>query len=408
MDNRKRLILIVVLILTAILIGIGLYLMFRAGKMSLLRPKPPATITTTTLPIAGEKPSTTTIADETGKFTTLPTSELSGTVSPSYYRPQAVTQISTDYAVYDSLNNNGTLRYYNALDGKFYKIATDGSIKEIIDETFYNVQNVTWAKTKDTAVIEYPDSTKVIYNFEKNSKVTIPKYWEDFSFSPTGDEVAAKSIGLSPENRYLITTKDDGTGTKIIEPMGNHADDVTVSWSPSKQTVALSQTGAPQGADRREVLLVGLNGENFKSLIVEGANFESQWSDTGQNLLYSVNSARSDYKPELWIAGAYGNDIGSNRQLLNLATWADKCTFSGDTTLYCAVPRTLPTGAGMNKKIADSTYDDMYKVDVTTGLKTPINLGNDNYTVNNISYDTKNNKIFFTDINKIGVFEIKL
>ncbi len=407
MFTKKQIIMMVILVVVTIIIGIAMYMLFKKTAPGELGTETGTSSVSGLLPSAGERVSSTIITQADGTQIVLPSS-IGITTTPSVYRPEAVTKISSDFANYPSVNSNGNSRYYNSLNGKFYKIDTSGNIVELVDETFYNVQNVTWAPTKDVAVIEYPDSSKIIYNFEKNTQVSIPKHWEEFSFSADSSEIAAKSLGLSPDSRYLITTKDDGTGTKIIEGMGNNSQYVDINWSPSKQVVAFSQTGQALGGDRREVLMVGLNGENFKSLEIEGSNFEPQWSSTGKKLLYSVNSARSDYKPELWLTDSYGDSIGNNRTLVNLYTWASKCTFSGDTTLYCAVPRSLPVGAGMNRAVSNSTYDDLYKIDLTTGLKTPLSLGNDNYTVDTISYNDKKGKVQFTDTNKTGIYEVNL
>jgi hypothetical protein len=407
--SLKKIMLIILLLLVTVLIGIGLYTMFK-------KTGPPTAPTT---PAGGVTPGAGGVLPSAGTRTTTPGgAETPGGVLPSagfvvqtsspagYYKPEAVTQVSADYAVYPSLNQTGGFRYYNAADGKFYSIK-DGKTIPLSEQVFYNASNVTWAKNKDTAVIEYPDSSKIIYNFETEKQVTLPKHWQEFSFSPEGKEVAAKAMGLAPENRWLVTVRDDGSGTKIIEPMGNYADQVQVDWSPSWQVVAFSQTGEAQGADRREVLLVGLNGENFKSLIVEGEGFEPNWSPTGKKLLYSVYSARSDFSPELWISDAYGDNIGNNRQTLKLNTWADKCSFADDTTLYCAVPQSLPQGSGMSREVANDISDDLYKIDLKTGLKTIIPLDGD-YNITNISFDTTKSKIYFTDLNRSGVFASNL
>jgi hypothetical protein len=136
-------------------------------------------------------------------------------------------------------------------------------------------------------------------------------------------------------------------------------------------------------------------------------DFQPAWSPTGKKLLYSVDSARSDFKPELWVVNGYGDDIGTGRLNLGLNTWADKCSFGGDDTLFCAVPRNLPQGAGMSPDVAKDSYDDVYKIDLKTGTKIPIPLG-DNYHVTNISYDQTKNKIYFTDPDQTGIFEAKL
>ncbi len=404
----KKILLIIGFSIVVALIGAGLYLIF-VKKPTTLPPGTTGTAgpgTTGQLPAAGERPTTLTTPGAGEIPGTLPTAATIPGEVPGFFQAEPVKQLTPELALFTSLNNQGTVRYQNPSDGKFYQITGDGSIRALSDQAFYDVSKVTWAKNKNQAVLEYPDNSKIIYNFESQKQVTLPKHWQEFSFAPEGSEIAAKSIALSPENRWLVTVKDDGTGTQLIEPLGNNAAKVTVDWSPSRQTVALSQTGEPLGADRREVLFVGLHGENFKSTVVEGTNLVSQWSPTGQRLLYSVVSQRNSFKPELWVVDAYGDQIGGSRQALQVNTWADKCAFGGENTLYCAIPQELPNGAGMAREISDGTPDDVYKIDLTTGLKTPLSLGNNSYHVGTISYDKTRNKVIFTDPNQAGIFEI--
>jgi hypothetical protein len=407
----KRALLILGFLVLVGLIGFGLYYMFTRSQAPTATRPPVAGAPTGSGALPGSQTRTTTAGVGDGGVGAggLPTAGITRQPdNQNFYRPQAVTQLTKDLAVYPSVaSNNGSLRYHNASDGKFYKTNADGSLSSLSDQVFFNVQDVTWAKTQDKAVLSYPDGSKIVYDFAKNKQVTLPKHWEDFSFSPDSSEIAAKSIGLSPENRWLVTTKDDGTGTKLIEPLGNNAEKVIVDWSPSRQVAAFSKTGAPQGADRSEIFLLGLGGENFKSIIVEGLDFQSQWSTTGQKLLYSVDSARSGYKPELWITNAYGDQIGSGRLSLQLNTWAEKCTFADDNTVYCAAPRELPEGAGMVPEIARTTPDDLYKIDLKTGLKTPIALDK-NYTFDTVSYDATRKKVIFTDTQQVGAFQVNL
>ncbi len=405
----KKILLAVLVVVIAIGLGFGLYFLFKKTGPTGTLPDGTAPGDGGQLPGSGDRPPTPTdTTPGTGSSGVLPSAGVTPAVpSPSFFEQPAVQKISPDFATFPSVNTGGVVRYHNAGDGKFYRIQPDGQIRALADQQFYNVQKVTWAKTADKAILEYPDGSKIVYDFNLKKQTTLPKHWEDFSFSPDSSEIAAKSLGLSPENRWLITTKDDGSGTTLIEPLGENANLVDIAWSPSRQTVALSQTGQALGLDRREVLLIGLKGENFKSTIVEGLDFLPQWSPTGKKLLYSVDSARSDFKPELWIVNAFGDSIGTGRLNLGITTWADKCSFGGDDTLFCAVPRDLPQGAGMSPEIAKDSYDDLYKIDLKTGTKTPIPLGAD-YHLMNISYDQAKNKVYFTDPDQTGIFEAQL
>lgn len=404
----KKALLSLLLLVVAILIGFGLYYAFNKIRTT---GGPTTTPNNTgsggTLPGSGTRTSTT---GGTGSGGTtgpgrLPGSQTNVLPEQGTYKPDVVTKITDDSASYSSLGTNGQFRYQSTSDGKFYRLNTDGSVTALSDQVFYNVNKVTWAPNKNTAVLEYPDSSKIIYNFDTQKQVSVPKHWQEFSFAPDGAQIAAKSIGLSPENRFLITVNDDGTGTRLIEPMGENGSKVTVAWSPSRQTVALSQTGEPLGLDRREVLFVGLNGENFKSTVVEGLDFMPAWSPTGKQLLYSIDSARQGFRPELWVVDAYGETIGGNRRSLQINTWANKCTFADDNTLYCAVPRSLPEGAGMAPEIAAGIPDDVYKIDLKTGVRSSIPVDKE-YQITNLSYNTKDNALYFTDANQNGIFKI--
>jgi hypothetical protein len=409
MSLFKRIALGVVILVIAGLMGYVLYYFFvRTANLGTTNTQnPTGQAPAGQLPGSGTRPITTTGTTLGPNGEVLPSSGVIEPSSPSYYQPSITTQILSENAKNPSLSNSGDFRYYNANDGKFYRVMPDGRVEKLSDAVFYNAQKVTWSKNKNQAIIEYPDSAKIIYNFDTKKQVTLPKHWQDFSFSNDGNQIAAKSLGLDPSNRWLITVNSDGTGAKLIEPMGENADKVIVNWSPNQQVAAFSQTGAPQGGERREVLFVGLNGENFKSAIVDGSGFLPEWSTTGKKLLYSVYSSRSDFKPELWLVDAQGDSIGNNRKLLQINTWADKCTFSDDDTVFCAVPRDLPTGAGMSRSITNFNYDDLYKIDLKTNLKTPISLDGD-YNINNIFYDAGSNKVIFTDLNQTGVFESQL
>ncbi len=406
----KKILLIIVLILVTILLGFGLYFLF---SKTLPKEALPPTEEIPGITVPGFTPSGERIVTTTGPggqiiTTTLPTAGVLPDIGAGVSQPEVVNKIVDRPVSYTSINNtNGEMRFYNESDGKFYHVKKDGTTESLSEKVFYGVSQTTWANNSDKAVLEFPDKSKIIYNFEKDKQYTVPSHWEEFSFSPDDDKIAAKSIGYSPENRWLLTVDDDGTDTRLIEPMGENADKVTVSWSPNRQVIAFSKTGSNDlGAYRKEILLVGQNSENFKSITVEGLGFDSQWSPTGQKLIYNVYSPASDYKPELWVVNSSGDYIGSGRELLKLNTWADKCTFADDNTLYCAVPRSLPQGAGISPKIADGTPDDLYKIDLFTGFKSVINLNGD-YSIKNIYFDKNENKLFFSDYNQSGLFEAK-
>jgi len=304
------------------------------------------------------------------------------------------------------MTSNDELRYYNQNDGKFYKLDSNGELVTISDKIFHQVSKVTWSTDGNKAILEYPDGSKITYDFQTQKQVTLPKHWEDFSFSPSGKQISAKSIGNDVENRYLITANADGSKAVSLSAIGENADYVYPVWSPNNQAAAMYTRGLD--FNRQELFFVGLNGENFKSTIINGRGFEPKWSDEGDKLLYSVYSSDNNMNPSLWIVNAQGDNIGRNRTNLGLSTWASKCTFASNEEIYCAVPENLPQGAGLFPELADKTTDNLYKIDLNTGAKKLIAVPSTAGNISNIMVDSNQKTLYFTDKNTGKIYEIKL
>ncbi len=295
-------------------------------------------------------------------------------------------------------------RYYNKNDGKFYRVGKNGKSTALTDKTFNSVKNVTWSPKKNKAILEYPDGANIIYDFSADKQITLPKHWKDFNFSSNGKQIVMKSIGLDPDNRWLAIVNDDGSKTRAIESLGEKDATVYPSWSPNSQTIAMYTKGID--FDRQEVFFVGLNNENFKSTVVDGRGFQPKWQPSGDRLLYSVYSSKTNLKPNLWIVNARGESIGSGRKNLNVETWADKCAFAGNTDLYCAVPENLEEGAGLFPEMAKNTKDNLYKIDTRTGIKKLVAVPDGNYNMSNVIIS--DNYLYFTDETTDRLYTIRL
>lgn len=314
--------------------------------------------------------------------------------------------LGPDRVLDPTLSKDGRIQYYNKDDGKFYKIDSEGNVTALSDKVFHGVSNVVWSSDKNQSIIEYPDGNKILYNFATEKQVTLPAHWQDFSFSPSGKQIISESIGLDPENRWLTVSDPDGSNAKSLASIGTRDQYVYPDWSPNNQIVATYTKGVD--FNRQEVFFVGLNDENFKSTIVEGRGIQSQWSTNGDRLLYSVYHSRDDYKPRLWIVDAAGDTIGSNRYSFDVSTWADKCTFASNTTIYCAVPQNLEKGAGLYPELADRTQDDLYRLDLKTGTKQLIAVPDDAYNISQIMVPSAQNYLYFTDKSTGLIYQVKL
>jgi len=296
-----------------------------------------------------------------------------------------------------SMSSSGQVNFYNRTDGKFYHLTADGTVATLSDKTFYDVEQATFDPQGEKAILEYPDGSNIVYDFTKGTQVTLPKHWEGFSFSGSGDNIVAKSVAIDPGARFLVVSNADGSNARPFQELGENQNRVHVDWSPNNQIVATATTGDALGVDRQEVYFVGLHGENFKSMVVEGLDFRPKWTPQGDRLLYSAVSAASDWKPQLWVVGAQGDAIGADRHTINLNTWSDKCTFADDDTMYCAVPRELERGAGLEPSIADGVADDLYRVNLTTGSQTRIATPEGGHTIESIMLSPDGSTLYFTD-----------
>lgn len=407
--DKKRLGFIILFVIATLVIGYALYRVFFTQTTPIINPP-----TTTSTPGTGQgfpesgaggvrvttTPGGATLPSASNNVPTTPTGAGRAPINEAV----SVTRDKVTGAIAD---RSGNLQFYNNEDGRFYRLRENGQLELLSDQVFYNVEEVTWSSQADESIIEYPDGSNIYYNFDTKRQVSLPKHWEDFSFAADGNQIAAKSVGFSPDNRWLVSANPDGSEVKLIEPMGENADKVTVDWSPNSQIVALSRTGAALGADRQQILLIGQNGENFRALTVEGRDMRSQWSPDGKNILYSVYSAESDFKPTLWVDAAEGDAIGTNRKLLNLNTWADKCAFASTRIVYCGVPETLRSGAGFAPTLADATPDRLYRIDIQTGIKTEIPLPEER-VISNIFASEDGQTLFYTDKNTSGIFRVDI
>jgi len=306
-----------------------------------------------------------------------------------------------------SLSRDGSnLQYYNQEDGKFYKIDSSGVITPLSDKIFNNVETIAWSPNKNKAILEYPDGANILYNFSDDKQITLPAHWKEFDFSPSGGKIVMKSIGLDPSNRWLAIANEDGSNTVPLEPIGLKDETIYPSWSPNNQVVAMYTEGVD--FDRQEVFFLGLNNENFKSTVVEGRGFQPQWSPKGDKLLYSVYSSKNYLKPMLWAVNAQGDNIGQNRKSLNINTWADKCVFGNNIEIYCAVPTSIEEGAGLFPELAANTVDQLYKIDLNTGLKKLIATPNEDYNMSNLILADNDTYLYFTDTATQRIYKIQL
>lgn len=393
MLNMRKILMIGGFVVTVLAIGTGLYfLFFRAESKEEIQPitGEPQTSITGELPTSGlaQPKETTPTGEEITEPGVLPQAQ---TISASPITQTEATEITLS-------DDGSSLQFYDSDNGLFYKAGADGSLTPLSDKQFFAVESAIWSADKNQAVLEYPDGSNILYNFNTEEQTTLPRHWEDFGFSPDGGKIIAKSMGDDENSRWLITSDADGSNAKIIASLGNNANKVQVSWSPNDQVVGFSRTGPIENNFMSQtVYLIGQNEENFRSLKVKGFNFKAKWSEEGDRILYSVTDPENGYRPTLWAVDAAGDEIGRNTVKINLDTWVDKCVITSGYKAYCAVPKILDEGAGLEPGVAELSDDIIYYVNLQTGTATFVGEPDEDFNINQISVSEDEKTLYFTD-----------
>jgi len=300
--------------------------------------------------------------------------------------------ISTDMAIPEGGNNPVT---YNKADGYFYQVDNLGNLTKLTSARYPNVDNISWSPDTTKAILEFPDGSNVMYDFRSQKQVTLPKSWQDFEFNDTGSKIAFKDINAQLDYNWLATANPDGSQQKYIEELLDKSDRVQTNWSKSGHVVATYYKA--QDSTSSAIHLVGQNNENYRAITSNGFGVQSTWVPDGRRMVYNAYSFDNNNKPMLYIVDAYGDRVGYNHNSLGINTWVDKCTFQGEDTMYCAVPKYLPDHAGFQPSVADDIPDYIYKVDLKSGAKAIIAEPELTYTIDSMEVSDDGKYLYFTD-----------
>lgn len=427
-ETYKKIILGTGLILIAIALG---YLLYRVFFKPLAQPKSPAEQTgiptELTLPSAEEgaeiaEPAETGLLPEIAELLQerekaeqkIEPSEIIKPPDPIALGGRTIAQSITPSNITQAAvsKQNGNINYYDPIKQRFYSLdPASGKTKELSSRDFPGVENVTWSPKDNQAILEYPDGSNIYYNFDSGKQATLPREAQDFDFSSYGDQIIYEFNTADPKANWLVASNPDGTNPVTVEALGDKANHVQTAWSPNGQIAAMYRHSID--LDRQEVIFIGLNNENFKSIKTAGRGFEGTWTPDGEKLMYSVYTEESGMRPNLYISDASGDRIGYNNKPLGLFTWSNKCAVGADNqTAYCAVPMYLRQGAGLYPEAADNVPDNIYQINLNTGYKKllakPVNsAGIGFYTANSLMLSPDEKYLYLLEING-GMHQIRL
>lgn len=306
------------------------------------------------------------------------------------------------------------LRYYDKEKGQFFQLSPDGlSRNPLSDDVYRDVDHVAWSPDGNRAILEFPDQSKILYDFDRKKQTTLPRELNDFSFSPQSDQIVSKYLNAAnADDQWLVVSQPDGSQSDSVEHLGENADKVTTGWSPNNQVVAAYEKAA--NAEQAEIIFLGAHGENFPSAVVQGRGFTPRWSPDGRQILFSTYSADTDDNPHLYLMSGQPSNLGSGMIDLGLDTSADKCTFSHTgRTIYCAVPYYLNPGSGPQPELSAGIPDNIYKIDLVTNtsqlIARPVDKNlNQRYSAADMQLSPTEDALFFTDTTTGTIQKVQL
>lgn len=395
---------LIVLGFVVVVVGIGflIYFLFFKPAVSPPETEEPGVITVGQLP-SGTPPTDLTPEEKQAIF--QKTSEKI-TKIPAEAEADQIDQVAqggltkTTTLTYDTtptykIASAGNLHTYNSDTGNFYKLSHDGTKQLLTNKVYKNVKNLDWSPNDKEAILEFPDGSNILFNFEKDVQVTLPKSWTDFDFNPSGNKIIFKDLDENPEYNWLAVANPDGSGQSYIDHIGNKKHLIINEWSPNNQVVGLFK--AEGTGVTTEIQMIGQGDDKFQSFNAKGFGFKPQWSPTGDKILYSAYSVASNMDAYLYVVDTSPGTIGYNHKKINLKTWADKCTFANNSTVYCGVPKDLPEAAGPVPEIADNTPDYVYKIDLDSGQTSFIAELEYNHAMDNLHVSDDGKYLYYTD-----------
>lgn len=239
----------------------------------------------------------------------------------------------SDVAVVSPTISGDKVLYYSKLNGNVYE--TDFKGADTQPKTNINIPDLIttiWSYNKTKAINIYKESDsvkKVLFDFATQKAIQLDSRIKWVSFAPNKDRIAYQFIDESLNTNKIAIADPNGLNFQSIFPL--RMIDIRVYW-PSEDLVvfATAPSGLALGAAFSKTISDQSSG---LTKIIDNANgLTIKYSSDGSRLLYSKTD-QFGHSPALSLIkdGATDN--------LNINTISDKCAFSQNNNIYCAVPR---------------------------------------------------------------------
>lgn len=303
MINKRFIILISSIFAVVILTAISLWLLFKSPE---------------TTPVASEQPEQEEIASEP--------------ITPLKETDFIVFKLSDSPVVSPSIIND-SVRFYSKQSGYLHETSFDGKSQKTV--TNFSVPNIItgiWSFDKSKVINIYKENDiikKALYDISSKKVSPLDSRIRFINFSTSQNKIVYQFIDEQLSINKISTSDPDGLNWKNIQNI--RMENIRLYW-PKDNLIAILT--APSGLVKGSLLTTDpSNGGSLIKLITESFGLTIKYSDDGNFLLYSQTD-QNGHSPKLYLI-KNGNIAA---QELNLNTLSDKCTFSKNNNIYCAIP----------------------------------------------------------------------
>ena len=332
MLNKRLIILIAIISGILIITGIALWLLFRT---------PASQAPVIQIPLSEDLTTTPITPPAEGRF--------------------SIFKLSDVAAISPAISGNKVL-YYSKLNGNALEADFEGNSTNIV--TSINIPGIIttlWSSDRSQAINVYQENNavkKVLFDFPTKKATLLDSRIKFVNFSAIQNKIAYQFVDNSLGTNKIVVADSNGLNYKSVFDV--RMDDLRVYW-PREDKVAFST--APSGIVQGTTFVktIGEQSSGLTKIISDAFGLTIKYSPDGTMLLYSQTD-QFGHSPTLYLIKNGG--IAEN---LSLNSLSDKCAFSNQNSVYCAIPSvingSLVLPDDFYKNIADFS-DVFFKIDI--------------------------------------------
>lgn len=257
-------------------------------------------------------------------------------VTPSQEEELLVFKLSDTAAISPAISGDKVM-YYSKADGTLFETDFRGSsTKSLTNFKIPDIITSIWSYNNSKVINIYKENgniRKTMYDTSSNKATLLDSRIKFINFSTSQDKIVYQFIDNPLGINKISTSDPNGLNWKNIQNI--RMENVKLYW-PKEDTIAILT--APSGIVKGSLLSTTTdttNGGSLTKVLSELFGLTVKYSDDGKLLLYSQTD-QYGHSPSLYLLKE--NEISED---MRLNTISDKCAFSKNNNIYCAVPSVI-------------------------------------------------------------------